>query len=75
MLLEHQRIHQLRNYQATMEAAGLSVGFSGHRPLSRAQSSPASASLPMVVQEPPAKPRFTTGAQQTDDNVVIAPNI
>uniref|UniRef100_A0A3Q3VZ43 Histone deacetylase n=1 Tax=Mola mola TaxID=94237 RepID=A0A3Q3VZ43_MOLML len=61
MLLEHQRIHQLRNYQATMEAAGLSVSFSGHRPLSRAQSSPASASLPMVVQEPPAKPRFTTG--------------
>ncbi|KAM9364479.1 histone deacetylase 4 isoform 2-T3 [Pholidichthys leucotaenia] len=61
LLLEQQRIHQLRNYQASMEAAGLSASFGGHRPLSRAQSSPASASFPMVVQEPPAKPRFTTG--------------
>ncbi|XP_047456337.1 histone deacetylase 4 isoform X1 [Mugil cephalus] len=59
LILEQQRIHQLRNYQASMEAAGLSVNFAGHRPLSRAQSSPASASFPMV--EPPAKPRFTTG--------------
>ncbi|XP_056145275.1 histone deacetylase 4 [Lampris incognitus] len=61
LLLEQQRIHQLRNYQASMEAAGLSINFAGHRPLSRAQSSPASASFPMVVQEPPIKPRFTTG--------------
>lgn len=61
LLLEQQRIHQLRNYRASMEAAGLSVSFSGHRPLSRAQSSPASASFPMVVQESPAKTRFTTG--------------
>uniref|UniRef100_A0A673AKR6 Histone deacetylase n=1 Tax=Sphaeramia orbicularis TaxID=375764 RepID=A0A673AKR6_9TELE len=61
LLLEQQRIHQLRNYQASMEAAGLSVTLAGHRPLSRAQSSPASASFHMVVQEPPAKPRFTTG--------------
>uniref|UniRef100_A0A8D3EBR2 Histone deacetylase n=1 Tax=Scophthalmus maximus TaxID=52904 RepID=A0A8D3EBR2_SCOMX len=61
LLLEQQRIHQLRNYQASMEAAGLSVSFAGHRPLSRAQSSPASASFPMAVQEPAAKPRFTTG--------------
>lgn len=37
------------------------VSFSGHRPLSRAQSSPASATFPMSVQEPPTKPRFTTG--------------
>ena len=44
-----------------MEAAGLSVTFPGHRPLSRAQSSPASANFPIVVQEPPTKPRFTTG--------------
>uniref|UniRef100_A0A8C1XCR7 Histone deacetylase n=1 Tax=Cyprinus carpio TaxID=7962 RepID=A0A8C1XCR7_CYPCA len=35
----------LRNYQASMEAAGASVSFPGHRPLSRAQSSPASASF------------------------------
>ncbi|KAK7169477.1 hypothetical protein R3I93_005445 [Phoxinus phoxinus] len=61
LLLEQQRIHQLRNYQASMEAAGLSVTFPGHRPLSRAQSSPASATFPIVVQEPAAKPRFTTG--------------
>ncbi|XP_063789335.1 histone deacetylase 4 isoform X1 [Pseudophryne corroboree] len=61
LLLEQQRIHQLRNYQASMEAAGLVVPFSGHRPLSRAQSSPASASFPMSVQETPSKPRFTTG--------------
>ncbi|XP_034042539.1 histone deacetylase 4 isoform X2 [Thalassophryne amazonica] len=60
LLLEQQRIHQLRNYQASMEAAGLSVSF-GHRPLSRAQSSPASSSFPMVAQEPPPKHRFTTG--------------
>lgn len=60
-LLEQQRIHQLRNYQASMEAAGIPVSFGGHRPLSRAQSSPASATFPMSVQEPPAKPRFTTG--------------
>eukprot|EP00079_Xenopus_tropicalis_P008716 XP_002932071.2 PREDICTED: histone deacetylase 4 isoform X1 [Xenopus tropicalis] len=61
LLLEQQRIHQLRNYQASLEAAGLVVPFSGHRPLSRAQSSPASASFPMSVQEAPSKPRFTTG--------------
>ena len=61
LLLEQQRIHQLRNYQASLEAAGLSITFPGHRPLSRAQSSPASASFPVVVQDPPTKPRFTTG--------------
>ncbi|XP_041117442.1 histone deacetylase 4-like isoform X2 [Polyodon spathula] len=61
LLLEQQRIHQLRNYQASMEAAGIPMRFSGHRPLSRAQSSPASATFPISVQEPPTKPRFTTG--------------
>ncbi|XP_069927569.1 histone deacetylase 4 isoform X4 [Oryctolagus cuniculus] len=61
LLLEQQRMHQLRNYQASMEAAGIPVTFGGHRPLSRAQSSPASATFPVSVQEPPAKPRFTTG--------------
>lgn len=63
LLLEQQRIHQLRNYQASMEAAGIPVSFGGHRPLSRAQSSPASATFPMSVQEPPTKPRFTTGEE------------
>ncbi|KAJ7424487.1 hypothetical protein WISP_28448 [Willisornis vidua] len=62
LLLEQQRIHQLRNYQASLEAAGMPVSFGGHRPLSRAQSSPASATFPMSVQEPPTKPRFTTGS-------------
>lgn len=65
LLLEQQRIHQLRNYQASMEAAGLSISFPGHRPLSRAQSSPASASsfpISVPASDPPVKPRFTTGA-------------
>ncbi|XP_028339101.1 histone deacetylase 4 isoform X4 [Physeter macrocephalus] len=61
LLLEQQRVHQLRSYQASMEAAGIPVSLGGHRPLSRAQSSPASATFPMSVQEPPTKPRFTTG--------------
>ncbi|XP_048454602.1 histone deacetylase 4 isoform X4 [Rhincodon typus] len=61
LLLEQQRIHQLRNYQASMEAAGIPISYSGHRPLSRAQSSPASATFPISVQEPPSKPQFTTG--------------
>ncbi|XP_029302006.1 histone deacetylase 4-like isoform X1 [Cottoperca gobio] len=64
LLLEQQRIHQLRNYQASMEAAGLSISFPGHRPLSRAQSSPASASsfpISVPATDPPVKPRFTTG--------------
>ncbi|XP_062853703.1 histone deacetylase 4-like isoform X2 [Trichomycterus rosablanca] len=60
LLLEQQRINQLRNYQASMEAAGMSVTFPGHRPLSRAQSSPASSSF-ITVQEPLSKPCFTTG--------------
>ncbi|XP_066883406.1 histone deacetylase 4 isoform X6 [Kogia breviceps] len=61
LLLEQQRVHQLRSYQASMEAAGIPVSLGSHRPLSRAQSSPASATFPMSVQEPPTKPRFTTG--------------
>ncbi|XP_045914126.1 histone deacetylase 4-like isoform X4 [Micropterus dolomieu] len=64
LLLEQQRIHQLRNYQASMEAAGLSISFPGHRPLSRAQSSPASASsfpISVPAPDPPVKTRFTTG--------------
>lgn len=75
LLLEQQRIHQLRNYQATMEAAGLSVSFAGHRPLSRAQSSPASASFPMIVQEPPDKPRFTTGLLKMYNNMGLTHHI
>ncbi|CAF98204.1 unnamed protein product, partial [Tetraodon nigroviridis] len=73
LLLEQQRIHQLRNYQASMEAAGLSISFPGHRPLSRAQSSPASASsfpISVPASEPPTKPRFTTGEQNFIISVV-----
>ncbi|XP_061579920.1 histone deacetylase 4 isoform X2 [Cololabis saira] len=61
LLLEQQRIHQLRNYQASIEDGGPPVSMAAHRPLSRAQSSPASACFPMAVQEPSAKHRFTTG--------------
>ncbi|KAJ4924110.1 hypothetical protein JOQ06_000350 [Pogonophryne albipinna] len=64
LLFGQQRIHQLRNYQASMEAAGLSISFPGHRPLSRAQSSPASASsfpISVAASDPPVKPRYTTG--------------
>ncbi|KAA0713508.1 Histone deacetylase 4 [Triplophysa tibetana] len=60
LLLEQQRIHQLRNYQASLEATGVSIGLSGPRPLSRAQSSPASAPC-ISVQEQPSKVHFTTG--------------
>uniref|UniRef100_A0A8D0CII2 Histone deacetylase n=1 Tax=Scleropages formosus TaxID=113540 RepID=A0A8D0CII2_SCLFO len=61
LLLEQQRIQQLRRYQACVAAAGLSIPLGSHRPLSRARSSPASASLPAAAVEPPAEPRFTTG--------------
>ncbi|XP_017276220.1 histone deacetylase 4 isoform X1 [Kryptolebias marmoratus] len=61
LLLEQQRIHQLRNYRASMEAAGLPVSISVHRPLTRARSSPDTSSFPIIAQEPPVKHRFTTG--------------
>uniref|UniRef100_A0A3P9M892 Histone deacetylase n=1 Tax=Oryzias latipes TaxID=8090 RepID=A0A3P9M892_ORYLA len=61
LLLEQQRIHQLRNYRASIEDSSLPATLAGKRPLFRTQSSPASASLPMAVQESPVKHRFTTG--------------
>ncbi|XP_023665811.2 histone deacetylase 4-like isoform X2 [Paramormyrops kingsleyae] len=63
LLLEQQRIAQLRSYQAGMEAASLPAMLGSHRPLSRAQSSPASApaSLPVPMTEKPPTLRFTTG--------------
>ncbi|XP_077088209.1 histone deacetylase 4-like isoform X2 [Siphateles boraxobius] len=57
LLLEQQRIHQLRNYQASM---GASVSFPGHQKLSRTQSSPASAGF-ISTQDQPSSTRFTTG--------------
>ncbi|KAG8508261.1 Histone deacetylase 4, partial [Galemys pyrenaicus] len=64
LLLEQQRVHQLHSYQASLEAAGIPVSLGGHRPLSRAQSSPASATFPLAAPEPPPKPRFTTGGHR-----------
>ncbi|XDV35109.1 hypothetical protein PO909_005136 [Leuciscus waleckii] len=60
LLLEQQRIHQLKNYQASMEASGASVSFPGHQKLSRTQSSPASASF-FSTQDQPSSTRFITG--------------
>nr|XP_014340344.1 PREDICTED: histone deacetylase 7 isoform X3 [Latimeria chalumnae]XP_014340347.1 PREDICTED: histone deacetylase 7 isoform X3 [Latimeria chalumnae]XP_014340353.1 PREDICTED: histone deacetylase 7 isoform X3 [Latimeria chalumnae] len=69
---QHQRIQHLRRH-TQMETLGIPMVIGGHRPLSRAQSSPASASVSLPVQEPPtkamslpvqeqsSKPCFTTG--------------
>ncbi|NWW73936.1 HDAC7 deacetylase, partial [Climacteris rufus] len=67
-----QRVQQqLLKRQPLAEPPGVPPGHAGHRPLSRAQSSPATAtvSLPapdtkalaLPVQEQPPKPHFTTG--------------
>ncbi|XP_039602786.1 histone deacetylase 7 isoform X2 [Polypterus senegalus] len=67
LLWEHQK-QQFRRHTAQMENLAVPMVLGAHRPLSRAQSSPASAtvSLPektltLPVQENPTKPRFTTG--------------
>nr|XP_033792474.1 histone deacetylase 7 isoform X2 [Geotrypetes seraphini] len=68
---QQQRIQQLRR-PTPLDALVVPGVHAVHRPLSRAQSSPASATLPLPVQEPPAKVthpvpeqpakiRFTTG--------------
>ncbi|XP_029450962.1 histone deacetylase 7 isoform X3 [Rhinatrema bivittatum] len=68
---QQSRIQQLRR-PTPLDALVVPAVHAAHRPLSRAQSSPASASLPLPVQEPTAKvslpvpeqsakPRFTTG--------------
>ncbi|XP_069662357.1 histone deacetylase 7 isoform X4 [Haliaeetus albicilla] len=70
----YQRVqHQLLKRQPLADSPVVSTIHAGHRPLSRAQSSPATAtvSLPaqdtasktlsLPVQEQPAKPHFTTG--------------
>ncbi|XP_032639901.1 histone deacetylase 7 isoform X5 [Chelonoidis abingdonii] len=70
----HQRLqHSLLKRQPPADSLMVPTAHGGHRPLSRAQSSPAAASialpaqdapakaLSLPVQEPPAKPHFTTG--------------
>ncbi|KAM9114993.1 histone deacetylase 7 isoform 7-T7 [Pangshura tecta] len=70
----HQRLqHSLLKRQPPADSLIVATTHGGHRPLSRAQSSPATATialpaqdtptkaLSLPVQEPPAKPHFTTG--------------
>uniref|UniRef100_A0A8C7EFX2 Histone deacetylase n=1 Tax=Nothoprocta perdicaria TaxID=30464 RepID=A0A8C7EFX2_NOTPE len=70
----YQRLqHQLLKRQPPADSPVLPAVHTGHRPLSRAQSSPATASvslpapdpaaktLSLPVQEQPSKPHFTTG--------------
>ncbi|XP_061113856.1 histone deacetylase 7 isoform X2 [Conger conger] len=66
---KQQQLHQLRRQTVQMETLAVPMALGpAHRPLSRAQSSPASTSqllpdktLPMPPTETPSKPRFTTG--------------
>nr|XP_005312414.1 histone deacetylase 7 isoform X4 [Chrysemys picta bellii] len=70
----HQRLqHSLLKRQPPADSLMVPATHGGHRPLSRAQSSPATATialpaqdaptkaLSLPAQEPPAKPQFTTG--------------
>ncbi|EMP27930.1 Histone deacetylase 7 [Chelonia mydas] len=70
----HQRLqHSLLKRQPPADSLMVPATHGGHRPLSRAQSSPATATialpaqdaptktLSLPVQEPPIKPHFTTG--------------
>ncbi|KAM4700209.1 histone deacetylase 7 isoform 3-T3 [Discoglossus pictus] len=67
----HHRTHQQLKRHAPVETLMIPIMPGGHRPLSRAKSSPASASLPtsepsskavsLPVPEQATKPRFTTG--------------
>ncbi|XP_067400681.1 histone deacetylase 7 isoform X2 [Emydura macquarii macquarii] len=71
---QHQRMqHPLLKRQPPADTLMVPATHGGHRPLSRAQSSPATATITLPaqdaptkalclsVQEPPAKPHFTTG--------------
>ncbi|XP_060680699.1 histone deacetylase 9-like isoform X4 [Hemiscyllium ocellatum] len=59
-LLDHQRIHQLRLYQAQMAVVGM-TGLDKHRPVSRTQSSPAASTLPHSSMDHPIRHVYTTG--------------
>ncbi|XP_078542659.1 histone deacetylase 7 isoform X2 [Lissotriton helveticus] len=70
---QHQRMQQQLKRHSPLDTLGVPSLHGGHRPLSRAKSSPASANTSLPVQEPPsktmtlpapepsAKPSFTTG--------------
>ncbi|XP_069087144.1 histone deacetylase 7 isoform X2 [Pleurodeles waltl] len=70
---QHQRMQQQLKQHSPLETLGVPHLPGGHRPLSRAKSSPASANTSFPVQEPPSKtmtlpspepstkPAFTTG--------------
>uniref|UniRef100_A0A4W3I7H9 Histone deacetylase n=1 Tax=Callorhinchus milii TaxID=7868 RepID=A0A4W3I7H9_CALMI len=58
--LDQQRMQQLHVYQASVAMGSMSV-TDRHRPLCRAQSSPATANLKTPVTESPIKHLFTTG--------------
>ncbi|XP_067859827.1 histone deacetylase 9-like isoform X3 [Heptranchias perlo] len=59
-LLDHQRIHQLRVYQAQTAMVGM-TGLDKHRPVSRTQSSPAASTLPHPSTDHPIRHVYTTG--------------
>ncbi|XP_067865322.1 histone deacetylase 9-like isoform X4 [Heterodontus francisci] len=59
-LLDHQRVHQLRLYQAQMAMVGM-TGLDKHRPVSRTQSSPAASTLPHSSTDHPIRHIYTTG--------------
>ncbi|XP_041038416.1 histone deacetylase 4-like isoform X2 [Carcharodon carcharias] len=60
LLWDQHWIHQLQHLPP-METLGAQYPAVCHRPLSRARSSPASASVPAPAPEIPSKPSFTTG--------------
>ncbi|XP_072365285.1 histone deacetylase 9-like isoform X2 [Scyliorhinus torazame] len=59
-LLDLQRVHQLRLYQAQMAMVGM-TGLDKHRPVSRTQSSPAASTLPHSSTDHPIRHVYTTG--------------
>ncbi|XP_041097512.1 histone deacetylase 7 isoform X5 [Polyodon spathula] len=66
---QQKQLQALRRHTAQMETLAVPMVLGPHRPLSRAQSSPAAAaavslpdkSIALPVQDTPTKPRFTTG--------------
>ncbi|KAM8967654.1 histone deacetylase 9 [Pelodytes ibericus] len=58
--LELQRINQVQIYQAQMDAVGM-AGLEKHRPVSRAQSSPAASTLPHPDSDRPVEHVYRTG--------------
>uniref|UniRef100_UPI00398F6820 histone deacetylase 4-like isoform X2 n=1 Tax=Pristiophorus japonicus TaxID=55135 RepID=UPI00398F6820 len=61
LLWDQHWIQQLQHFPTHMETLGVPYPGGSHRPLSRARSSPASASVPPPLPEGPSKSSFTTG--------------